>query len=129
MKQLITVFVIAFGVLIGNTAFANQPAALDGKTFTGEVGDKGKAGDPDKFIFTNGKFHSTACDQYGYTDAPYTAISKDGKTTFTSITKNKDGDTITWNGTVTKNSIDGAAVRVSKGNPPSDMWFKGTLKN
>jgi hypothetical protein len=50
-------------------------APLDGKTFQGEIKDKGKAhGDKDTFVFADGRFHSTACDAYGYDAATYTAM-------------------------------------------------------
>ena len=51
---------------------------LDGKSYQGLFIEKGKSsGDPDTLIFANGRFRSSACDQYGYGDDPYSA-SADG---------------------------------------------------
>jgi hypothetical protein len=48
--------------------------ALDGRTFVGETGEKGKPkGEADELVFLNGTFRSKGCDQYGFAAAPYTA--------------------------------------------------------
>src|SRR5262249_36837790 len=53
--------------------------SLDGKTFVGETGERGKPAtaktEKDTLHFANGKFHSTGCDRYGFTEAPYTATA------------------------------------------------------
>jgi len=107
-----------------------EGAKLDGKVFTGVVGEKGdKKGDPDNFEFVAGKFHSTACDQYGYTSAPYSANMKNEKaTTFSSTTKNEAGDTITWSGVVENDKIKGNAIRKTASGKTFKMWFNGTVK-
>ena len=55
-------------------------AALDGRNFDGIVLECGKtSGDADTLIFKDGRFRSTACDQYGYGDGVYTtSASADG---------------------------------------------------
>jgi hypothetical protein len=114
------------------TVAGARPAAaagdLDGQTYTGMIGESGKAGDPDNFIFTDGTFRSTACDQYGYSEAPYTVTEDDGKTTFSSTTVNKGGATMAWHGTVTGNAIEGTAVMTPKEGEPQTFWFKGDKK-
>jgi len=53
---------------------------LDGKTFTGLNGEKGHPLDPDEaeeIVFDNGRFISTTCNKYNFSDAAYSA-SKDG---------------------------------------------------
>src|SRR5258708_12960095 len=48
---------------------------LDGRTFEGIVLECGKrSGDAETITFKNGRFHSTACHQYGYGDAPHKTL-------------------------------------------------------
>jgi hypothetical protein len=105
-----------------------RPAAagtLDGKTFTGTIGEQDKAGDPDNFIFADGTFRSTACGQYGYIEAPYTVSEEAGKTTFSVTTRNNSGATMAWQGIVNDESIEGTAVMTAKDGKAQTFWFKG----
>lgn len=106
--------------------YAASSSPLDGKTFVGQVGEKGKTtGDPDTFTFTAGKFDSIACHEYGYGDAPYTA--KEGA--FESTTTNTSGNKMIWKGTVKGDEISGTATMLSSdGAPQDEMWFKASLK-
>lgn len=125
----IAAMVVAFGLLaaVGGTPAA-AGGALDGKTYTGMVGEPDKAGDPDNFIFTNGTFRSTACDQYGYTEAPYTVSEEGEETTFSATTRNKGGATMAWHGTVDGDEIEGTAVMTPKEGKAQTFWFKGEKK-
>lgn len=116
-------------ILFCSPAFAKPSSGLvDGKTYSGEVGQKGdKKGDADDFEFKDGTFHSTACDQYGYTAAPYTATKGKDNITFKSTTKNDSGDTIAWNGTIKGDHVSGNAIRTS-GKETYSMWFEGKIK-
>lgn len=108
---------------------APTPQKLDGKVFSGEVGEKGdKKGDADNFEFKNGTFRSTACDEFGFTSAPYSLTEKNGKRIFTSTTHNDGGDQITWNGEVKGDAISGTAERKTKSGEKFSMWFNGTLR-
>ena len=55
-----------------------QASPLEGKVFVAEAGEKGKAADEknDVITFKDGKFHSSACDQYGYGKADYKATDR-----------------------------------------------------
>ncbi|HEX4781249.1 MAG TPA: hypothetical protein VH301_10875, partial [Usitatibacter sp.] len=56
-------------------AFA-QTSELDGRSFHGVFIERGKtSGDADTIIFSNGRFRSTACERYGYSDAVYKTAS------------------------------------------------------
>jgi hypothetical protein len=105
--------------------------ALEGKTFSGQMGKKGSTqGDADDFIFKNGMFRSTHCDQYGYKDSKYSAEQKGEEINFSSLTANSKGEKIAWNGTQKGNMIEGTAVNSSAdGKVLNNYWFKGTLKN
>lgn len=67
---------------------ASGASLLDGKSFHGMFIEKGKStGDPDTLIFSNGRFRLTACDQYGYSDAVYSAIESGGTIHFNAETQ------------------------------------------
>ena len=60
-----------------------QTRALDGRSFQGVFIEKGKtSGDADTLVFRDGKFRSSACDRYGYSEAPYKAASAGDMTRF-----------------------------------------------
>ena len=60
--------IVALGVVPASVA----AQSLDGRTFQGVFLERGKtSGDADTLIFKDGRFRSSACDKYGYSDAPY----------------------------------------------------------
>lgn len=99
--------------------------ALDGKTFAAELVQSGeKGGDKDQLSFKGGKFLSSACVQYGFHEAAYTAAEKDGVVTFTSNPTNADGETMAWTGTIKEGVVEGTAVYKSKSGEKT-YTFKG----
>ena len=89
---------------------ADAKGLLDGKTFLGQVCAKGQTeGDSDVLTFKGGRFHSLACEKYGFGDGAYTATNSGGFILFTAETHSDNG-TIMWQGRATKNSIDGSMV-------------------
>ena len=114
-------------ILTAIPAFA-AGGELDGKTFNGKVWTEGEKGDPDTFIFKSGQFRSTACDQYGYSSAPYTVSEKDGVKSFTSTTTNKEGAKMLWQGVVQGNSIEGSAIMQTQSGEKTPMKFAGKVE-
>ena len=100
---------------------------LDGKTYKGTVLNTGEQPTPDNFEFTNGQFHSTACDEHGYTAAPYSASTEGKSVSFKATTKNKEGDTIAWHGTVNGEEVKGTALRQTAKGEKYNMSFEGKL--
>ncbi len=101
--------------------------ALDGKTFAAELLKSGeKSGDKDQLSFKGGKFVSSACIQYGFHEAAYTATEKDGVVTFTSNPTNADGETMSWTGTIKQGVVEGTAVYKAKSGE-TRYSFKGTM--
>ncbi len=93
-----------------------QAGALDGKSFTGTFTEKGRTrGDKDTLVFKDGKFRSTACDAYGFSEAAYSATAGGGGTTFEATTTSPREGTMTWKGTVRGDRIEGTAVWMKKG--------------
>jgi len=102
---------------------------LDGKSFAGETGEKGKAkGDKDTFTFKDGRFRSTACDRYGFGDAPYTVKEDGGKMVVTAETTSKKEGTMTWTLTVDGDALTGVTMWKKGTKAPKEYWVKATLK-
>lgn len=128
MKRILVVLI--FAMALTSVAFAATPNMLEGKTFKGEVMNEGaKKADPDTFIFKDGQFRSTACDEYGFTAAPFTAAEAAGNTTFSATTKNDKGATIIWHGAVHDNKIEGHAVMTDAKGAKSNMTFHAKLEH
>jgi hypothetical protein len=123
-------FSLAVALMFVRSLPANaQTGPLDGKTFAGAMTEKGKAkGDKDTFLFRDGKFRSTACDAYGFTEAPYTVAESDVSTTFEAEATSPKEGTMKWKGTVKGDSVEGTAVWIKKGQADILYTFKGTLK-
>jgi hypothetical protein len=102
---------------------------LDGKKFSGTLGEKGKTkGDKDDYVFKDGTFRSTACDIYGFSAAVYTAKAEGDAIAFESTTQSiKEGE-MAWKGTVKGDAVTGTVVWKKVGKAAKDYWFKGTLK-
>lgn len=123
----IVVLVLAFFVFSGALPAAAQVGALDGKTFVGHLGENGKKGDKDEFIFNAGTFESKACEKFGFGSAHYTATASGKTTSFKSETTNDKGDKMEWSGTVTGKKISGTSTLYQQGKAPVIYWFKGKL--
>ena len=106
--------------------------ALDGKTFSGEVGKKGDtSGMKDDLMFKEGKFRSTACDVYGFGDANYTVVTAAAAgeaTTFQAETHSPTDGTMKWVGTIKGNMLEGNTTWIREGKEPEEHWVKASLK-
>lgn len=101
---------------------------LDGMTFSGELGLKGKAGNTeDTLTFRDGYFHSSACDRFQFGNAPYLAVAGKDSTTFQAITRNRRHALIVWKGTVAADKLEGEMTLYEKDKEPSPRWVKATL--
>jgi hypothetical protein len=103
--------------------------ALDGRTFVGETGEKGKPkGEADELVFLNGTFRSKGCDQYGFAAAPYTARAAAGGTSFVADARSAKEGAMHWTGTVKGELLEGTAVWTKPGQAAISYWVKGKLK-
>jgi hypothetical protein len=125
-------------LLAAALAFAPPVLAqtLDGRVFVADAGEKGKPADEkgDVITFADGKFHSSLCDQYGYSKGTVKTTKVGDAIQFeTETTSEKDGRLV-WKGTVRGSEIEGTFVHHKKGwflnpNPePVEHWFKGKVK-
>jgi hypothetical protein len=110
-------------------AAAPAAAPLDGKTFAGEVGrNGGKKGDKDELVFKDGRFRSTACDKYGFGDAPYTAKVVGDAVNFEAETKSEKHGMMKWTGAVKGDHLEGTALWRKKSGKAADYWVKADAK-
>ena len=136
MKSIFTsrlyIFVITVFLFISclgiNYALADGP--LDGKTFSVNISEYGKDGQPraDDLIFNDGKFSSTECAQYGFGDAVYESAKKDGKILFEATTNSDKEGTIEWEGKVDGDNISGNFMWSKQGQDPIFYTYSGSLK-
>jgi len=135
-----TRFMIALTAATLSAAFVAptlaQTSLLDGKAFVADGGIKGKAADElgDVLTFKDGKFHSSACDKYGYGVGEYKATKVGDTIEWTAETMSEKHGKNVWKGTIKGADIEGTFVHHQKGwflnpNPdPIDHWFKGKAK-
>jgi hypothetical protein len=116
----------ATALLAAQPAFAQE---LDGKRFEGIFLPKGKTrGDADTLSFRNGRFHSSACDAYGYSDAPYRTMSDGNAIRFEAETESAKHGKLRWTGYVRGDKLDATAVMVKDGKAPVENWVAAGLK-
>jgi hypothetical protein len=122
-------------LLVSPTAAA-QTEILEGRVFIADAGEKGKEADAkgDIITFKDGKFHSSACDQYGYGKGNYKSSAQGEAITFEAETTSEKDGRLAWKGTVRGDAIEGTFIHYRKGgffnpNPaPVEHWFKGKSK-
>jgi hypothetical protein len=109
-------------------AVATEPAlasrtALDGRNFDGIVLECGKtSGDADTLTFKDGRFRSTACDQYGYGDGPYTTTRSGETVSFEAETESPKYGKLLWKGVVRGPRLDGTMTMVREGRAAGEKW-------
>jgi len=121
--------------LLGIVALGVVPAALaaeslDGRTFQGVFLERGKtSGDADTLIFKDGRFSSTACDKYGYSDAAYKTMAAGDATRFEAETQSAKYGKLVWSGVVRGGKLD-ATVMMDQGNgkKPVENWVVAAEK-
>ena len=121
--------------LLGIMALGVVPASvaaqsLDGRTFQGVFLERGKtSGDADTIIFKDGRFRSTACDRYGYSDAVYRISSAGDVTTFEAETHSAKYGKLLWSGVVRGKKLDATVMMVRDGKAPVENWVVAAEKN
>lgn len=112
------------------------PGPLDGKVFLGEAGEKGKPADEknDVITFADGRFHSSACDQFGFNKAEYTVRTEGDATIFETETVSEKEGRLKWKGVLKAGQLEGSFTHFRKPawyrpNPePIEHWFKAVPK-
>jgi hypothetical protein len=100
-----------------------QGASLDGRRFDGVFIERGKtSGDADTLTFQGGRFRSSACDRYGYSDAPYQASAAGDAIAFQAETVSPKYGKLSWRGAVRGDKLDATATMLREGKPPVENW-------
>src|SRR5688572_5284281 len=127
LTSLLGLFAIAASVVPSAPALASN---LDGRSFQGVFLERGKtSGDADTIIFKDGRFRSTACDRYGYSDAAYKVTTAGDSTRFEVETESAKYGKLLWSGTVRGNKLDATVMMVQKGKAPVENWVVAAEKN
>lgn len=132
MNRTPPVSVVAVALAGAMSLFAVGPShgeTLDGKTFEGVFIAKGKTrGDADTLSFQNGRFRSSACDRYGYSDATYRTSSDGNATRFEAETSSAKYGTLRWAGYVRGDRLDATVTELRDGKSPAEHWVAAGLK-
>ncbi len=104
--------------------------AVDGKTFTGTLVKQGESqGDPDDFVFKDGKFISTACAGFGFKPAAY-AITQDGDhLRFSAQNETDAGVRMIWQGTIDGDRLVATSQWVRPNEPVVEFHASASLKH
>jgi hypothetical protein len=104
---------------------------LDGKKFIGPTGEKGKkVHHEDELSFSDGKFTSAECFQYGFTGGPYTATVEADSIHFQAETISPTHGKMEWQGTLKDGTLDVTYTWTKKRwlwTTFREYWFKGSL--
>ena len=121
---------VAGGVGLSALTSSAQPSALDGRRFEGVFLQRGKtAGDADTLTFAGGRFHSSACDRYGFGDAVYRAMAQGDAIAFEAETESAKHGKLVWRGTVRGGKLDATALMQGPaGKAPVDNWVVAASK-
>ena len=110
-------------------AFA-ETQALDGRTFEGVFIQRGKtSGDADTLVFKDGRFRSSACDRYGYSDAAYKVGTAGDATRFEAETQSPKYGRLVWSGVIRGGKLDATAIMVRDGKSNIENWVVAAEKN
>jgi hypothetical protein len=104
--------------------------SLDGRSFQGVFLERGKtSGDADTLTFKDGRFRSSACDKYGYSEAPYKATTVGDTMRFETETQSAKYGKLLWNGTVRDGKLDAKVMMVrGDGKAPTENWVVAAEK-
>jgi hypothetical protein len=120
---------VALATAAAFPAFA-ETNALDGRSFEGVFIQRGKtSGDADTLVFKGGRFRSSACDQYGYSDAPYKTAASGDSTLFQAETQSAKYGKLLWSGMVRGGKLDATATMVRDGKSNIENWVVAGEKN
>ena len=136
-RRIITLISVGALLIFPVTHVGAQATSLDGKVFVADAGEKGKAADEkaDVLTFKDGKFHSSSCDQYGYSKGIYKTSAEGDAIIFEVETQSDKDGRLVWKGSVRGDQIEGNFTHYRKGgffnsNPaPVEHWFKGKVKS
>ncbi|MCO6431409.1 MAG: hypothetical protein J5J00_11155 [Deltaproteobacteria bacterium] len=126
-NNLFSILLVAAFFLPLHTASAEH--ALDGKSYVVEVTKEGEELFTNENIeFADGKMETTFKEDEGYNKADY-ETSKEGETIhFKATSTNKEGDSLTWNGSESDGVLQGTIALKSAKNSAASWSFKSAAR-
>jgi len=100
--------------------------ALDGKVFEVVLD-----GEQDTLTFQDGTFHSSSCDQYGFSKGAYMTSGEGGNISFEATTTSEKNGTLVWTGDVREGSIRGSQLWTKEGyfgTTKTTKQFEGSMR-
>jgi hypothetical protein len=126
LRSFLGLFAVAAAIVPPSLAQAQN---LDGRSFTGVFLERGKtSGDADTVTFKDGRFRSSACDRYGYADAPYKVTTVGDTMRFETETQSAKYGKLQWNGTVRGGKLDATVMMLQDGKSPIENWVVAAEK-
>ena len=105
---------------------------LDGKKFIGPTGEKGKkVHHEDVLKFSDGKFTSSECFQYGFKGGPYTTTIEGDTIHFQAVTISPTHGKMVWQGTLQGDTLEVTYSWTKERwfwTTYREYWFRGTLQ-
>ena len=107
---------------------------LDGKSFVGKNGEKGRPLDPnedEEIVFHDGFFTSVSCEPYNFESGEYFARVVGNTIYFEAVTQSPTHGKIAWQGKVNGNEAEMTFVWTKERwywDIHKEYWFKGALK-
>lgn len=104
---------------------------LDGKKFIGPTGEKGKeVHHEDVLSFSDGKFTSSECFQFGFEGGPYTATVRGDSIHFHAVTTSPTHGKMEWRGTLKGDTLEVTYSWTKERwlwTTYREYWFQGSL--
>ena len=125
---------VLFACIACPTFSAELSHLLDGKTFVGNNGEKGRELDPnehEELTFQNGLFRSISCDPYNFDSAEYSATVVGNTVHFEAVTHSPTHGQIAWQGIVDGTNVQATFVWTKERwywDIHREYWFSGTLQ-
>jgi hypothetical protein len=129
MKLASLLGLVALTAAVVPPSLAQAAENLDGRSFQGVFLERGKtSGDADTLVFKDGRFRSTACDKYGYSDATYKTTAAGDALRFEAETQSAKYGKLVWNGFIRGNKLDATVMMVQAGKAPIENWVVAAEK-
>jgi len=133
-KTNILIITTCFFLFVNPVLALDTSHLLDGKTFTGFNGEKGQpldSNEAEEIVFENGRFISTTCNKYNFSDVAYSASQAGDSIHFQAVTLSPTHGKIAWQGTVHGDQAKVTFVWTKERwywDTYREYWFKGSLK-
>jgi hypothetical protein len=126
--------VLLFVFLTSSSIAGETSGILDGMTFVGNNGEKGRELDPEEYeeiVFKSGLFRSVSCDPYHFSSSEYSTTVVGNTIHFEAVTESPTHGRIAWQGVVDGDTAEVIFIWTKERwywDIRKEYWFRGTLK-